>query len=215
MASPLKHEMTIEEIAAAEGTTVGAVNMLLSRALKKLRASGFLITAREARAGAGPQSKWNCRMTIFPEDVPRLAEDLSTGGFTSRSFASVSNSDPWPTPAGAVYPSDQTDGIPLCNYPRRIAGVRNERRAIYDSSYLHTALDKKSDRDWRCPISVERALVQNVCARSRRPGTILATSHATTNSGRRNISVRYKAPPRSAATNDSRYASSTFRLGTH
>jgi DNA-binding CsgD family transcriptional regulator len=47
MATSLKHEMSIEEIAAAEGTTVGAVNMLLSRALKKLRASGLLMTASE------------------------------------------------------------------------------------------------------------------------------------------------------------------------
>jgi DNA-binding CsgD family transcriptional regulator len=39
--------MTIEAIARAEGISIGAANMLLSRALKKLRASGCLITARE------------------------------------------------------------------------------------------------------------------------------------------------------------------------
>lgn len=42
-----KPEMSLEAIAQIEGTTVSAVRMLISRALKKLRASGLLITARE------------------------------------------------------------------------------------------------------------------------------------------------------------------------
>ena len=43
--------MTLEEIAEAEGLSVGAVGMLLSRALPKLRrAQGLLLTCRELAA---------------------------------------------------------------------------------------------------------------------------------------------------------------------
>ena len=47
MSNSLRHGMSVEAIPKAEGTTVGAVNMLLSRALKKLRTGGLLCTARE------------------------------------------------------------------------------------------------------------------------------------------------------------------------
>jgi len=47
MAAPLKHAMSLEEIAKAEGTTVGAVNVLLGRALRKLRKQGLIRTSKE------------------------------------------------------------------------------------------------------------------------------------------------------------------------
>ena len=47
MAAPLRHAASLQEIAAAEGMTIGAVNVLLGRALKKLRRQGLLLTARE------------------------------------------------------------------------------------------------------------------------------------------------------------------------
>jgi hypothetical protein len=47
MAAPIKHAMSLEEIAETEGTSVAAISMLLGRAFKKLRRSGLLITARE------------------------------------------------------------------------------------------------------------------------------------------------------------------------
>jgi hypothetical protein len=42
-----KPAMSVEEIAAAEGITVGAAHMHLSRGLKKLRSSGLIFTCRE------------------------------------------------------------------------------------------------------------------------------------------------------------------------
>jgi hypothetical protein len=48
--APIKGEMSLEAIAAAEGTTVAAINVLLGRALKKLRRAGLLQTARELAA---------------------------------------------------------------------------------------------------------------------------------------------------------------------
>jgi hypothetical protein len=48
--APLKHEMSLEAIAAAENTTPAAIHMCLSRALRKLRKlrkEKLLITARE------------------------------------------------------------------------------------------------------------------------------------------------------------------------
>jgi hypothetical protein len=142
-----------------------------------------------------------------------IAEIAEAEGLTLRSYASVADSSFWPSPSDVVYRSGQTDGIPLCNYPRRIAGVRNEQTAIYGSSYLRIASNKKSDRDQQCPKSAERRLVQNVCVRDRRLDPTLATSRATTNLGRRSISVRYKELPRSAEANDSHYGNSTLRLG--
>ena len=47
MAPPVKYAASFEQIAEAEGTTVGAVNVLISRALRKLRKAGLLLTARE------------------------------------------------------------------------------------------------------------------------------------------------------------------------
>ena len=47
MAAPLKHAMSLEETAKAEGTTVGAVNVLLGRALRKLRKQGLIRTSKE------------------------------------------------------------------------------------------------------------------------------------------------------------------------
>jgi hypothetical protein len=50
MGAPIKYEggMSLEAIAAAEGTTPAAIHMLLSRALRKLRSSqGSICSARE------------------------------------------------------------------------------------------------------------------------------------------------------------------------
>jgi hypothetical protein len=44
------HEMTLEEIAEAEGSTVGAINMCLTRASKKLRQQKLIFTCRELAA---------------------------------------------------------------------------------------------------------------------------------------------------------------------
>jgi hypothetical protein len=46
VAAPIKGEMSLEAIAEAEGTSVAAINMCLSRALRKLRSQG-LQTAKE------------------------------------------------------------------------------------------------------------------------------------------------------------------------
>jgi hypothetical protein len=48
MGAPVKHAMSLEEIAQAEGTSVAAVHMLLTRALRKLRR----VRASFARAGS-------------------------------------------------------------------------------------------------------------------------------------------------------------------
>ena len=50
MVTPLKHAASLAEIAQAEGMSIAAVHMMISRALRKLRASGLLITARELAA---------------------------------------------------------------------------------------------------------------------------------------------------------------------
>jgi hypothetical protein len=47
MAAPLKHAMSLEQIAEAEGTSPRAIHTLISRALKKLRRRGLILTARE------------------------------------------------------------------------------------------------------------------------------------------------------------------------
>jgi hypothetical protein len=47
MGAPIKGEMSLEQIAAVEGMTVGAVNALLCRALRKLRRAGLIKTAAE------------------------------------------------------------------------------------------------------------------------------------------------------------------------
>lgn len=48
MARPIRHAASLEQIAAAEKMTVGAVNVCLGRALRKLRSSaGLLKTAAE------------------------------------------------------------------------------------------------------------------------------------------------------------------------
>lgn len=47
MATPLKHAASLEEIAQAEGMSIAAVHMMISRALRKLRAHGLLCTARD------------------------------------------------------------------------------------------------------------------------------------------------------------------------
>jgi DNA-binding CsgD family transcriptional regulator len=45
--APVKGEMSLEAIAEAEQMSVGAVNVLIGRALKKLRSQRLLITCRE------------------------------------------------------------------------------------------------------------------------------------------------------------------------
>lgn len=48
MGAPVKSGgMSLEQIAQAEGTTVGAVHVLLGRALKKLRRAGLLKIAAQ------------------------------------------------------------------------------------------------------------------------------------------------------------------------
>jgi DNA-binding CsgD family transcriptional regulator len=39
--------MTLKEIAEREGSTISAVNMVINRALRKLRVQGLLVTCRE------------------------------------------------------------------------------------------------------------------------------------------------------------------------
>jgi hypothetical protein len=43
----IRPTMTVEEISEETGMTVGAVNMTISRALRKLRQQKLLLTARE------------------------------------------------------------------------------------------------------------------------------------------------------------------------
>ena len=45
--TPGKFAMTLEQIAQAENTTPAAINVLLSRAFKKLRRAALLCTAKE------------------------------------------------------------------------------------------------------------------------------------------------------------------------
>jgi hypothetical protein len=47
MSASIKPAASLEQIAEAEGTSVGAVHMCLTRALKKLRRQGLIITCRE------------------------------------------------------------------------------------------------------------------------------------------------------------------------
>ena len=47
MGAPVKHAASLEEIAQAEGISVGAAHMTLSRALRKLRREGLIFTCRE------------------------------------------------------------------------------------------------------------------------------------------------------------------------
>jgi hypothetical protein len=47
MAAPVRHAMSLEEIAAVESTSVAAIHMLLSRALRKLRSKDLIFTGRE------------------------------------------------------------------------------------------------------------------------------------------------------------------------
>jgi hypothetical protein len=44
---PLKHAMTLEAIAAAEGTSLRTINTIMTRAMRKLRREGLIRTARE------------------------------------------------------------------------------------------------------------------------------------------------------------------------
>jgi hypothetical protein len=43
---PLKHAMTLEAIAAAEGTSLRTINTIMTRAMRKLRREGLIRTAR-------------------------------------------------------------------------------------------------------------------------------------------------------------------------
>jgi hypothetical protein len=47
MGAPVRHAASLEEIAQAEGVSIGAAHMLLTRALRKLRANGLLCTCAE------------------------------------------------------------------------------------------------------------------------------------------------------------------------
>ena len=47
MGRPVRHEMSLKEIAEIEATTVDNVNVILRRGLKKLRKEGLICTARE------------------------------------------------------------------------------------------------------------------------------------------------------------------------
>jgi len=47
MGRPVRHEMSLKEIAEIEATTVDNVNVILRRGLKKLRKDGLICTARE------------------------------------------------------------------------------------------------------------------------------------------------------------------------
>jgi hypothetical protein len=47
MATPPKHAASLEEIAQAEGMSIAAVHMMISRALRKLRSQGLVFTARQ------------------------------------------------------------------------------------------------------------------------------------------------------------------------
>ena len=116
MGAPVKHAASLEEIAAGRRYFRGRrADAHLSR-LAQTPPSGPHLHLRRAGAGIGSQPEGNCRMS----------RALQSDGFTSRSYAPADDSFLSPTPSDAVYPSDQTGGIPLCNYPRRIAGVRSE-----------------------------------------------------------------------------------------
>jgi hypothetical protein len=47
MGAPVKHEMSLEQIAQAEGISVAAAHMTITRALRKLRRQGLICTCRE------------------------------------------------------------------------------------------------------------------------------------------------------------------------
>jgi hypothetical protein len=48
MGAPVKHAMSLEQIAQAEGMSIAAVHMTLTRALRrKLRRQGLICTCRE------------------------------------------------------------------------------------------------------------------------------------------------------------------------
>jgi hypothetical protein len=47
---PLKHAMTLEAIAAAEGTSLRTINTIMVRALRKLRNRGLVVTTARALA---------------------------------------------------------------------------------------------------------------------------------------------------------------------
>jgi DNA-binding CsgD family transcriptional regulator len=50
VAAPIRHAASLEEIAAIEGTTPRAIHTLISRALRKLRNRGLLVTTARALA---------------------------------------------------------------------------------------------------------------------------------------------------------------------
>jgi DNA-binding CsgD family transcriptional regulator len=50
VAAPVKHQMSLQEIAEETGMSVAAVNVCLGRALKKLRNRGLLVTTARALA---------------------------------------------------------------------------------------------------------------------------------------------------------------------
>jgi hypothetical protein len=47
MGAPVKYAASLEQVAEAEGISVAAAHMLLTRALRKLRANGLLCTCAE------------------------------------------------------------------------------------------------------------------------------------------------------------------------
>jgi DNA-binding CsgD family transcriptional regulator len=60
MAAPLKHAMSLEQIAEAEGTSPRAIHTLICRALKKLRSQGLVFTARELAIELDRNRKGSC-----------------------------------------------------------------------------------------------------------------------------------------------------------
>jgi DNA-binding CsgD family transcriptional regulator len=50
VAAPVKHQMSLAEIAEETGMSVAAVNVCLGRALRKLRNRGLLVTTARALA---------------------------------------------------------------------------------------------------------------------------------------------------------------------
>lgn len=47
MGAPVKYAASLEQVAEAEGISVAAAHMLITRALRKLRAQGLICTCRE------------------------------------------------------------------------------------------------------------------------------------------------------------------------
>jgi hypothetical protein len=47
MGAPVRHAASLEAIAKAEGMSVAAVHVIISRALRKLRSQGLVLICRE------------------------------------------------------------------------------------------------------------------------------------------------------------------------